>query len=376
LQCDNPCNADESHCNVLPTQIDTFSTQFFGDGLGKHLDPSTNQIVWDLPCGLSSGLASNPRLPGESVACYFERLFEAGIPGVPGPEGDPGTAGAPGADAFTTTLQDFTQPDLSAPYITILTKPVEFIVERLYMIIQGSGVYQILDLEDNGTALLQLLTPFVAAGVNIPSGTIMIVSGFPGIRTLGPVGAQGPPGPVGAVGPQGLTGLPGGQGPQGVTTSLFHSVRPLSPKAQWNNLPSNAYSDMSTSGFKWPIAPTSTGTWFLSWYTEVYVADRFNAGAVTGNVKIKIVRHDLTANTDTDIVGTERIVTWEAQPTFVSAGGTLLVPTQDFLISFIDTINSGNYEYRLWAASSINLSNFQVLGVAKKSSFQGFKIQP
>jgi len=106
------------------------------------------------------------------------------------------------------------------------------------------------------------------------------------------------------------------------------------------------------------------------------VLDVSGAGTVSGNIKIKIRKHDFNANTDTDVVGTERIINFVTQTTFVTAGATLLVPAQKFLITFLDTVTSGNFEYRLWAASSISLTNFNIRGYALKFDIQGMRIQP
>lgn len=198
FQCDNPCVSTTPGCALLPTQIDTFITQFFGNNLGKILD-ANNQIDWTLPCGLDAGILANPRLPGESLACYFLRLMEAGIPGTIGPTGDPGDAGQPGSDAFSEVLQNFTQPTLQTPYVSISVAPSPALVEGLFYHIGGSGFYTLLNLNQDGSALFQLLQPQAGAPAVIPSGAVIAVSGMPGINVQGPPGGKGP---TGAQGPQ------------------------------------------------------------------------------------------------------------------------------------------------------------------------------
>lgn len=217
FQCNNPCFTSTPGCDLLPTQVDTFTLQFFGNDLGKIL--SGDSISWALPCGLDTGLASNPRQAGESLACYFLRLFEAGIPGTIGAQGEPGLPGQCGKDAFTVTLQDFTQPSLSAPYVSVFTRAGNSLVENLPVEVQGSGYYMVVNAESDGTVLLRLTQPFSGAPSVIPAGAIVIASGLPGGTVKGP---RGPQGIQGIPGPQGSQGIPGDsiQGPQGPTIHL------------------------------------------------------------------------------------------------------------------------------------------------------------
>lgn len=202
FQCNNPCNHTPG-CDLLPTQIDTFATQFFGNGLGK-VNVGGN-INWALPCGLDTGTLDNPRLPGESLACYFLRLFEAGIPGTIGPVGEDGAQGATGSDAFSATAQEFFQPTLAQPYVTLKVVPSPSILQGLFVEIENSGFYLISDLEADGSALLQLLHPFVNAPSVIPVGSLILPSGVPGINVQGP---KGPKGDQGAQGGQRGNTLP------------------------------------------------------------------------------------------------------------------------------------------------------------------------
>lgn len=226
FQCNNPCNHAPG-CDLLPTQIDTFTTQFFGNGLGKS--NVGGSVSWDLPCGLDVGISDNPKLSGESLSCYFLRLFEAGIPGTLGPAGENGATGAPGADAFSFTAQAFDQPTLAQPYVSLLTHPAPSILQGLFVEIENSGFYTILNLAADGTALLQLLSPLPGAPAVIPSGALIVPGGIPGINVKGPKGLQGDQGAQGPVGPKGVKGDKGQQGDPGDSHALISGINGYYP---------------------------------------------------------------------------------------------------------------------------------------------------
>lgn len=62
----------------LASALSNFTTQFFGT-LTKSV--VGGQVTWTLPCDLDTGLDTNPRNPGEGLACYFLRLLEEGFTG-------------------------------------------------------------------------------------------------------------------------------------------------------------------------------------------------------------------------------------------------------------------------------------------------------
>lgn len=304
LQCDNPCDTDRHGCHLLPTQLDTFTTQFFGDGLTKSI--INNQIVWDLPCGLSSGVVSNPILPGESLACYFLRLFEAGVPGMLGPVGAAGIAGAPGADAFSVTQSDFDQPTLQAPYVAVKLQPVPFFIEQLYVIVANSGEYQILQLEPDGSAVLQLLIPYADAPSEIPAGSLVIVSGFPGIRTIGPIGPRGPQGPAGITGGQGIPGRPGGTGPQGPNAKLFS--RTATAVANAIQL-SGTYSVYPNYMQSWQTPDAQNATFFLMFQGSIGWFNGDGTG-FNGTISVKVSEFDANGNFIADVPASTRQASW------------------------------------------------------------------
>lgn len=68
-----PCQTqcDPAH-EPLPSAIDNFVTQFFGEVTKTCVD---GQIVWSLPCNLDTGIPGYPRQEGEGLACYFKRVL-------------------------------------------------------------------------------------------------------------------------------------------------------------------------------------------------------------------------------------------------------------------------------------------------------------
>lgn len=208
--CNNPCNtviANSAQSESLPSQIDNFTTAFFGAVVKTELN---GVVTWSLPCSLDVGLPSNPRGATEPLACYFLRLFNNGIKGIPGDPGVPGANGLNGANAYTTVAQPFVQPTLNTPFVTVLTVFNPALVAGLGVFIDGSGWYQINGTDGAGNLFLTFLqaasNPFPGT---VPAGVLVVPSGFTGI------GVQGPQGPVGPQGPQGPQGLQGLQGPPG-----------------------------------------------------------------------------------------------------------------------------------------------------------------
>jgi len=121
-----------------------------------------------------------------------------GIVGLTGPQGDPGTPGTNGKNAYTVTLQAFTQPSEGNP-VTVITATNPAIAESIYVFIDGSGWYLVNTYDTgSGAAFLTLVRGITPAGSTIPCGRLVIPSGYPGAT-----GAQG------EQGPQGIQGVPG-----------------------------------------------------------------------------------------------------------------------------------------------------------------------
>jgi hypothetical protein len=197
----NPCQtpaANTAACETLPSQIENFTLQFFGEITKSEID---GEVVWNLPCGLDVGLPNNPRDPGEGLACYFLRLFQDGIVGLTGPQGDPGADGDNGFNAFTVTLASFTQPTLSAPTVQLTTINNPAIIDGMYVFVEDSGWYVVDAVDGTGSVWLTLTRPLTGAPAVVPVGRLVVPSGYPGesiTGAQGPVGAQGPAGAPGA----------------------------------------------------------------------------------------------------------------------------------------------------------------------------------
>lgn len=198
MQCSSPCGVrpgNTPQCESLPSQIENFTLQFFGEVFKTEVD---GKVVWSLPCSLDTGLPANPRGSGEGLACYFLRLFRDGIAGLQGPTGPAGTPGLDGNNAYSVTAQTITVPPSGNPMIQFLIVPNPSILPGLSIFIQGAGWFDVNDVQPGGVVVATLIAPLVAAGTVIAPGSIVVP---------GSIGAQGPTGAPGPQGPQGPAGL-------------------------------------------------------------------------------------------------------------------------------------------------------------------------
>lgn len=198
--CHNPCAVsavNTPECETLPSQIDNFTIQFFGEVVKTEVNGA---VAWVLPCNLDVGLDNNPRLVGEGLACYFLRLFQDGIIGLTGPDGPAGADGDDGLNAFTVTLASFVQPTLGSPVVNVVTVPNAAILEGLNVFIQNSGWYSVSAADGLGNLVLTLLKPLDTAPGTITAGKLVVPSGFAGASVTGPQGPVGPQGPAGTAG--------------------------------------------------------------------------------------------------------------------------------------------------------------------------------
>lgn len=345
MQCDNPCRAEPGTCpELLPTQIDTFTTQFFGTVGKSNVGGS---VQWSLPCGLDTGLATNPRLPGESLACYFLRLFEAGIPGIPGLQGAAGLPGAAGEDAFTFVEQDFLQPTALAPYITVLLRPSASLVQGLFYQIDNSGWYQLQNINPDGSSLLVLVQPMPGAPAVIPAGSIVMASGMPGIRVQGPQGERGDPGDQGIQGIQGIAGPKGPQGDDGAAVASPGANQ--HPTTAFVSGLSNVYADWPNAGTFGPkfIPPNKhPHKYFVMFSCNVFIQQIFSSSAVNGSIWTTI--HEYVNGFSAGFVdGTERCITY-AGKTPAGVGGADNIMHQIPLIA--EVVNEG--DDNLWVPAS------------------------
>lgn len=200
MSCCAPCSplpVNTAAAELLPSQIENFTKQFFGDIVKTDVN---GVVEWVLPCNLDIGLENNTREAGEGLACYFLRLFREGIVGLTGPQGATGVTGTNGANAFTVTLTGFTQPTLAAPSIQVQTAYNPAIVSGLNVFIQGSGWYHIDTTSTTGILFLTLTKPLSGVSGFISAGKLVIPAGYPGESIVGPAGPTGPQGPVGPAG--------------------------------------------------------------------------------------------------------------------------------------------------------------------------------
>ncbi len=208
MACHNPCGhgpGNKASCETLPSQIENFTLQFFGDVIKTEVD---GQVMWSLPCSLTIGLPNNPRGATEPLACYFLRLFNTGVTGITGPQGAPGTTGQNGHNAYTIVTHSFTQPSLSNPQIQIRTEFNPAFLAGLDIFIDQSGWYNIYQTNPDGTLFLTMLAPLAGAPAVIPTNSLVITAGAPGIGIAGPAGDKGQKGDPGDTGSQGPQGLP------------------------------------------------------------------------------------------------------------------------------------------------------------------------
>lgn len=197
--CGVPIIGSTAACESLPSQIENFTKQFFGELVKTEVN---SRVEWVLPCHLDIGLENNSRAAGEGLACYFLRLFRDGIIGLTGPAGPAGRAGVDGFNAFTVSIQSFSQPTSGAPNIQVKSVFNSAIVSGLNVFIQGSGWYHVDAVDSIGTLYLTLTLPLSGVSGLIPAGRLIVPAGYPGQSIIGPAGPQGPPG---ATGPSGAT---------------------------------------------------------------------------------------------------------------------------------------------------------------------------
>lgn len=201
-RCEDPCHVGHHNtpaCESLPSQIQNFTTQFFGTVVKSEVN---GQVVWTLPCSLDIGLPNNPRSAEESLACYFIRLFGDGILGLTGPKGEPGAAGTSGNNAYTVSLAGFTQPS-GNPNVQVTVEFNPAILTGSYVFVGASGWYLVSAISTTGstsTLFLQLIQSVPGASGFISAGKLVIVTGPPGAAITGPEGKQGPKGDTGPAG--------------------------------------------------------------------------------------------------------------------------------------------------------------------------------
>lgn len=319
--CQSPCHHEPGTCpELLPTQIDTFVKQFFGEVGKSNVGGS---VAWSLPCGLDVGIAANPRLPGESVACYFLRLFEAGLTGTQGMSGAAGADGVAGEDAFSFTRQDFDQPSVDNPYISIAVHPSASLVPGLFYQIENSGWFQLQNANPDGSALFVLIHSLAGTPAIVPAGSLIVASGMPGVRVQGPTGGQGATGATGGQGPAGLAGATGPQGALGPAVSLLGG-NGIADNTYTSTV-GGVYADWSvTRGPVFDQVVTENSTWFMQFQMNISaLANDLSPHATTGGVFCQL-NHYINGFGGL-IAGTEHQITGDGS-NVVGVGGFIWIP--------------------------------------------------
>lgn len=249
--CNNPCGVTQTNtpaCESLPSQIQNFTTQFFGEVIKTEVN---GEIVWSLPCSLDVGLPNNPRGADEGLACYFLRLFRDGIGGLTGPRGLTGAAGADGANAYTVTVQSFAQPNINSPLVQIVILPNPTIIEGSGIFVEHSGIYQVTSVATGGVVFATFVSSVASPLATIPAGS-KVVPMWP------TTGAQGPQGPQGIQGPAGES-FPG---EHGVSSACEQSGLAKAGASAWAIPAAMAVIDFTEE--KLEFAPPEAGTYLVN----------------------------------------------------------------------------------------------------------------
>jgi hypothetical protein len=133
--------------------------------------------------------------------------------------GGPGPTGPPGQSAYSFTTAPVSAYD-GQSNLTVSVQDVSWLGVTSPVFIPGVGSFEVtaVDTTNRILTLLPLKTDIGTPPYNIPSGTMVASSGFPGLNgATGNTGSQGVPGPQGPIGPQGLQGPAGQAGSTGAT---------------------------------------------------------------------------------------------------------------------------------------------------------------
>lgn len=255
--CNTDCGQNTAACETLPSALENFVLQFFGTIQKTEVN---GKVTWVLPCNLDVGLPANPRGANEGLACYFLRLFEAGINGLQGDKGDTGAPGHPGRNAYTITTSAFNPPHNPGQTIqvTIIASPVIAVGETVF--IPGAGWYQVTEVFQGTTVFATLLEPVPMVAVIVHAGTVMLPTGPRGLSITGPQGAQGPKGDQGAQGVMGATGSPGATGATGPAGSVATNSNATVKGGNTDYVVTNAYAkiDFGTNDLQATLAVSGT----------------------------------------------------------------------------------------------------------------------
>lgn len=294
LGCNNPCGhgpRNSARCESLPSQIENFTTQFFGTVVKTEIN---GQVTWSLPCQLDVGLPGNPRGVDEGLACYFLRLFRDGLGGLKGDKGNPGAPGQNGTSAFTVVTQGFNQPTPQNPLVQFLVVPNPSIQAGMSVFVVGSGYYLVTTVLAGGIifATFQVASP--NPGSYVQAGAIVIPTG---------ANAVGAPGTPGQKGDKGDLGLPGIQGVPGSNITAQNGF----VYATGGNPPYSlaiSYGALNFGGLLLEFVAPESGTYLVT--ATVPVTTTIQTAQVANDPELVYAKFKLkNTTTSADIAGTE-----------------------------------------------------------------------
>jgi hypothetical protein len=302
--CDNPCGStgpnNTAACETLPSQIDNFTLQFFGEVVKTEVDGT---VVWSLPCQLDTGLPANPRGADEPLGCYILRLFQDGIIGEPGVQGDPGNAGTNGVDAYTVVVAPFATPSLEHPYVQIVTRLNANIVTGENIFIESSGWYNVVGTDGTGVLFCNLISRLSNFTPIVPVGALVVPAGQTG------VGVKGEQGDKGLTGDQGIQGPKGQPGNDAVSVTQNNGFFFTTTGFDYNLL---AFSDedfhpvwfsVASPGYP-PVTPTAADPRFTLPNAGTYLIVGKTAANVQSNTQIKL----FSVTNNFDVPGTTQLI--------------------------------------------------------------------
>src|ERR1035437_1104499 len=291
LGCNNPCGHgphNSARCESLPSQIENFTTQFFGTVVKTEIN---GVVTWSLPCELDVGLPGNPRGVDEGLACYFLRLFRDGLGGLKGDPGVPGASGKNGTNAFTVVTQGFNQPTPQNPLIQFLVAPNPAILAGMDVFIAGSGYYLVTSVLPGGIV-------FATFQVAAPNPVSYVQPGFLVIPTgANAVGVKGSPGQKGD---QGIPGLPGVQGAPGsnitAQNGYVYATGANSPYSL-----TTAYGSLNFGGLLLEFNAPESGTYLIT--ATIPVTTTIQTAQVVNAPELVYAKFKLKNNTTSADVG-------------------------------------------------------------------------
>jgi len=324
------CVENSAAVESLPSALDNFTQQFFGTVTKTE---ANGVVTWTLPCSLDVGLPGNPRGSTEGLACYFIRLFEAGITGLVGPKGDTGATGTDGNNAYTVITTAFATPTVGSPTVqfNIIPSPVISVGQTVYVPTVGwLSVDQIFQDTTVFATLIQLVS---SPSVTVSPGTLLLPTGPRGVSITGPAGPTGPKGDTGVTGATGATGSVGATGATGAAGVAATSANSIVTGGPTDYVMTITYAKVDFGANDLEVTLPTAGTYLVI----AQIGGVQNSGA-TREWDFKLYN----STTAADITQSE---------TFSSVVDGGLIPHQRWVISLVTTL-AANDVIQLYARSS------------------------